>query len=449
MLGGSLGVWICALAIFGSDYPTNYDSVNYALAIKRDFNIGKCQPHAYGYIYHVIMSRLWLPLIGNPFRVQQAQNILYLVVGCAAMIPWGRPRMTYCVIVAATLPLSLYFSSASVIHGALFMAGALLARLVLQLEQEKIHPLLLTTFFFILVGFRQDVGLFMGLMVIVALIRHKCGLRVWIAATTSGLALTAIWYIATSWSSGWVSPWKEANIIAFPFIRNSSPFFGATPFQWARSSIRFLLYIPATLGPGGIGAILHAIKKSGRYDALMLSIAILPFMIFGILLHIGVAGYYALITGFIFAWFSLRNVSGLRFTSAGTFAILNLVFFLTVPAPFSGDHDTFTSRPLIESLAKQASYLGAAGLSAVTANREWEKFLESTLAPSPVFGALDSIEYDGIPYFRIWDILAEKWKNRYTTSVDSADLLIGYIDDSTAATSFAKRFGRIGVRGRQ
>jgi hypothetical protein len=441
LLACCLSLWIGTLLAFGSNYPVNYDSINYALAIKYDFDIGKCQPHAWGYLYHILICRLWLPIIANPFRVQQAQNVLYLLSALLFMIPWGRAKAWHA-LVPATLPLSLFFSSTSVIHAASFAASAAIAFLIVRLEGGRLHPLVLTAAFSLFIGFRQDLAMFMGPVVAVALLRHRCTWKDWLAIIGSGVALNAVWYVTTSWSSGWLSPWKEANAIVRPFNEASALVYGAPLFQSLRVITRFFLYLPAVLGPGGLCAVLLVTGRCDKYDLLFLGSAAAPFIMYGILIYMGIPGYYATILGFVFAWLSIRKKIELSARTAIILSVANVLFFLFIPAPLTKNYADFRSRPLLNSVVKQASYVGAVGRKVVTGTREFETFLDRSLARCASFAVRDKISYDGIPYFRAWPLLAEQWRNRYTPVIDSAECFIGTVKANERPD---RRFGDIGI----
>jgi hypothetical protein len=384
---------------------------------------------------------LWLPFIANPFRVQQAQNVLYLLTAFLFIIPLGRAKAWHALI-PATLPLSLFFASASVIHAASFAASAAIAALILRLEEDRLHPLTLAVAFSLFIGFRQDLAMFMGPVVAVALLRHRCSWKEWLVIIISGVALNALWYVATSWSSGWLSPWREANAIVRPFNEASALLYGAPLFQSLRVVTRFILYLPAVLGPGGLYAVFLVAGKCGRYDLLFLGSAITPFMLYGVIVYMGIPGYYATILGFIFAWTSIRQKINPPARAAVLLSITNVLYFLFIPAPLTKNYSDFRSRPLLNSMVKQASYVGAVGRKVVTGTRGFETFLDRSLARCASFAVRDKISYDGIPYFRAWPLLAEQWRNRYTPEIDSAECFIGTVKANEQPD---RRFGDIGI----
>jgi len=425
-------VWVLMQLMLGSDYPHNYDSINYALAIVDDFDIGKCQPHAYGYIYHILICRLWLPIIDNPFRIQQLQNIVYLVIALIFMLPAGK-KNRWAVLVPATVPLSLFFASTAVIHTAAFAASAAIAWLILRLEAKRIPPLLLSTVFAVAVGFRQDLAMFMGPVVLVALIRQKLPFKMWLLIILSGSVLTAVWYVGTSWSSGWLSPLKEAGAIVKPFNEANALIYGAPLRESLRVILRFFLYIPAVLGPGGIFLIILSVKHWQRFDWGYSACATLPFFLYGVIVYLGIPNYYATITGFLFAWIIIRAQALVSPKMITIMVVANLLFFWFIPAPLTTNYRDFTSRSRAQSVVKQLSYTGAVGKAAVLKNQPFSSCMDATVRKCGSFYVEGSIEYAGIPYWRAWNIMAERvWKNRFVSTIDSAECVIrrAHTDDS-------------------
>ena len=416
----SLALWIATLLLFGSDYPFHYDSINYALGIADDFDIGKCQPHAYGYIYHILSSRIWLPFIESPFRIQQAQNVLYFIIAIFFMIP-GKPSSATLLLIPATLPITLFLVATGMIHGVSFAASAIIAHLIVKLEKRTVSPVVLAVVFAIVIGFRQDLAIFLGPVVFIACIRYRCSVRQWIIMVLSGAVLTSVWYVGTSWSSGWLSPWKEANAMVKIFLPGTSLLYGAPLHETIRILIRLFLYIPGVFGPGGLLIVYLALRKSDGIDKLYLAAATAPFFIYGILLYLGMPNYYATITGFIFGWILLRTPPVIDTKLVLPVVVINLLFFLLVPAPLTKHYGTFSGRPPALSVLKQLSYIGAVGKNKVVREQGFGKFLDETVRQCGRFSSAGNVEFEGLPYYRIWGLLARRmWHNTYAGSDSSA-----------------------------
>lgn len=426
----ALGIWITLCILIGSDYPFNYDSINYALSITDDFDVGKCQPHAWGYIYHIIICRLWLPIVDNPFRIQQFQSIVYLFTAILFMLSTDKKK-GWAVLIPATVPVSLFFASTAVIHAALFAASAAIAWTILRLEEKKEHPLIITIVFAICTGFRQDLAIFMGPVVLFALIRRKCSIRLWTAVFIIGGFLTALWYLGTSWSSGWLSPYKEAIAIQKPFLQGTSLVYGAPVRVWLWMVLRMIVYIPAVIGPGGILLLIIALRSVNRFDRIYLSMATAPFFIYATVIYAGMANYYAAITGFVFTWVLKRNRQRYSVILIITAVLLNVIYFIIAPEPLhKNKNENHQSFQILQASIRLLSWSGATSMAAVMKNRGFENFLDKNIAGCNSFSANGQIEYNGIPYWRIWNIMGKRvWHNIYNPNFDSTECMIGIVKE--------------------
>lgn len=420
-------VWISVHLLSATPFPFDYDSTNYALGIWDKFDIGKCQPHAFGYIFHIMSARVFLPFIKNLFILQQAQSILYLLIAVLCFIPWQK-KVSHALLIFATMPLLLFFTSVPVIHAASLAASALLAKSLFLLHERKINPVVPVIILFTSIGFRQDLGIFLGPVLAFALLRNRCTIRQWTIFSLCAALLTLSWYLPTSLLSKGLSPWKEANVIVRPFLESSSIIYGASLFSWARSVLRFLIYLPGVLGPGGIILAIFAFKSCDKTDHLYLFFATAPFMIYGFIFYFGFPNYYATIIAFFFVWIS--NCKDLTISPMVTIVsvLLNVLYFSFAPVPQYEDTTNYSNRRTVQSVKKQLSYLGANGRPYIQHRKNKHAFIDSALSRCECFYDTDKIEYGGIPYHRIWKLMSmTQWGNTYGDNPDSADCIIRYV----------------------
>jgi len=351
---GALIMWIAVYITTGTKFPYDYDSVNYALAIIDKFDIRLHQPHL-PYFFHILFCGIFHPFISNPFILQQIVNIIYISIAFTAFF-LIRPARGY-MLLAASTPLILFFTCVPVVHAAALMWGALIA-LTLSLHREgKISPVIPAAVFFTSIGFRPDLIMFMGPVVALALY-NKLSFRQFIIIMAAGIIITLCWYVPASLLSGGVSPFMESAAMS-KFAVTNSIFLGATPFQHIRSATRFLIYAFGVVGPGGLLFIIWTVTNLQKKSLPLLAAAVVPFMLYGILIYLPYPNYYAPVIGFVLVWLSICNrkqISSMLVLSA---VAANCLFFWFMPAPEWYSATSFQNRSVMETVKKQVLYLGA------------------------------------------------------------------------------------------
>ena len=108
--------------------------------------------------------------------------------------------------------------------------------------------------------------------------------------------------------------------------------------------------------------------------------------------------------------------------------LLNVLYFMVAPEPLTKDYGTFVTRTLDRSVVKQFSYFGAMGKEVVIQNRKFESFLDTTVARCSTFTSEGQVVGEGLPYFRIWELLASRvWHNRFVGKGEYPQCTIGLI----------------------
>ncbi|MCX7725613.1 MAG: hypothetical protein N2053_02060, partial [Chitinispirillaceae bacterium] len=136
-----IAIWTGGYLLYGTSFPFDYDSVNYALGIIEKFNVSENTPHPPGYFFHILLGKFLHLFLENPFQIQQIENILYLLLLLSVlfMIPTCNGiRVFIC-----TLPLFLFLVGAPVHYAALAGFSGLISYLVFFTIEKKISPILL------------------------------------------------------------------------------------------------------------------------------------------------------------------------------------------------------------------------------------------------------------------------------------------------------------------
>ncbi len=414
------GLWLLVFFLFGTPFPYHYDSVNYALAIAEKFDIGMHQPHPPGYLFHIMFGRVLYLFIKNPFYVQQVQNVIYLfgMVGCLYMV---RERKPCQILFLGTLPLILFFPAVPIIHAASLMFGCWVAFCIGKLEKGEWSPYLLALIFAISLGFRQDMIILLGPVVLYAFICYKCTPKQWVVIFTIGAAVTSLWYFPTRLLSSGLEPFEMTNKMNVKFYEKSSVFMGAALFENVRTALRFLIYSLGVLGPGGLVAVYVASKKLSLRQWVPILLTVAPIVIYGVIFLLSFSYYYASALGFFAVWALQKNGLPQGKKVLVVLTLLNILFFALMPmARYTEWRGSFAERSFTENVAKQLLYAGANSRDLIVNKRDLLTFADTTAGRASSFYAQEGIIWD-----RFWNYLSEhEWGNSYVKDKESAEVII-------------------------
>ncbi|MBN2035875.1 MAG: hypothetical protein JW768_03955 [Chitinispirillaceae bacterium] len=353
-----LGLWIGMQCLFGTSFPYDYDSVNFALALVDRFDPSRHQPQPPGYFFHVTFGRLARLVVENPFRAQQLQNLIYLmlVVATLARTP-ATPGMR---LFLCTLPLLLFFTAAPVASGALAGFSALLYRHTALMMDRKGTPTMVVAAYALAIGFRQDLSLFLLPLVAYGLWRYRPSLRQVVRMAAVFCSVTALWLVPT-WLASSHLPFLSTGHTFRTFAAGSSIFFGAPPTEAVRWAFRFMVYGTAVFGPAGIFYVIWCLIKAPHKQTLMLGLAALPSLLSGLLLHGPKPGYWAIALGVFAAWSCSMVRPTWRFRTWMVMAAVNILFFLTVPPVHELQTLSGNAGSMNRRIARQLAFVGANG----------------------------------------------------------------------------------------
>ncbi|MDG5814222.1 hypothetical protein QA601_03965 [Chitinispirillales bacterium ANBcel5] len=430
-----VGLWVLIFATIGTPYPFHYDSVNYALAIAEKFDTGIHQPHPPGYLFHILFGRLIYLFVDNPFYVQQLQNIFYLlaVLPCWLMI---KGVQKFDLIFLGTFPLILFFPAVPIIFAASFAAGCWMAVALSKMDEGSWSPLIPGFIFAVSIGFRQDMLIMLGPVFLYCLIRGRYRAKIWLKLVAIGFTVTMLWYIPTLILSGGLEPFSHTNAENTKFYLYSSVLFGAPLLENVRVALRFLLYMPATLGPGGICLVLICLKTLPKKNWIPVILALAPIVIYGTVLLLPFSYYYASGLGFFISWVTVKGgLPEKRKYLLLFLAILNISFFCFMPkAQYQPWRGTYKDRTIVENIAKQLLYTGANSRESALHRRDIIDFAQSTIAKSDIFYVEDDILWD-----RIWCYLsAHSWNNIHTRELEEAELILGWYNPESTKELVAR-----------
>jgi len=368
-------LWSAGFLIYGTSFPFDYDSVNYALAIVDSFNPSLQQPQPPGYFFHVLFGQLLHSLIQNPFRILQIQGIFYMTIMLTVLflIPAGRGvRLFLCM-----FPLPLFFAGAPVIYGASLGFSALLCYLVIQVIQRRCSPVALAAIFGIAIGFRQDLSLFLLPAVLCALWKYRPAFTQSFIIALIFSICTASWFVPTRLLSK-QPPVDSSMEIFHVFAKSSSIFLGASPSEALRCAIRFALYGIGVFGPAGIVYLAACWKRSASDKRVLLLLGTSPCVLFGLLIHGPKPGYYGPALGFFLVWSLWAARPGLRSRWWIALALCNVLFFAFIPpvqSPVSGT--------LLDKFADRFSVIGACGAAELLQTRTGMRRLDKAFNRCP------------------------------------------------------------------
>ena len=421
-----IGVWIAVFLIIGTRYPYHYDSINYALGIIDKFDITIDQPQAPGYFFHVMLGRLVHLAVGNPFVVQQFQNLLYLflMLPCWYMVQTRRP---YDILFLGTFPLTLFFPAIPIVHAVSLTIGTWMACSLYRMETRQWSPLVPGIIYAVGIGFRQDTLIMLGPPFLYLLIRGGYPLRTWIQLVLTGAAVSLTWYIPTRILSHGVDPFNATNAMNVQFYYGSSVILGAPLAENIRCALRFLLYGPGVVGPGGLVLLCFFLKNTRPREWLPPFLALAPIILYGTVFLLSFSYYYASALGFFAMWALLKNgFPRNRKYILLACALLNLLFFWFIPRPhYEPWRGSFATRSLPENIIKQAGYIGANGRKQALYTRDILTFADTTIGKAGTFYVEPGILWD-----RIWEFLAQyRWHNTRVHRADKAGVILGFRDD--------------------
>jgi len=240
---------------FQSHLLYDHDSVQFALGM-RDYDVYLNQPHPPGYFLYVHVAKLldfflhdansslvWLSTLASAFAVAVIYNL-----GSAV---FSRRDGWWAALLAVTSPLFWFFGEVALSYAVAAFFSSIIALGVWRLlhgDDRWIYPLSITLG--VAVGFRQDLGLFLGPLWLLAV-----GQRNWRIFSTACLVLLftiSLWFIPMLIATGGATRYFAASSELWRFNNDSGAIWHST----AASRIDTLLTLVGFLSYGvGLGTI--------------------------------------------------------------------------------------------------------------------------------------------------------------------------------------------------
>ena len=399
--------WGVLFLVFGKRLPFDYDSINYALALVDRFNPAWHQPHAPGYILHVMHGKLVHLFISNPFTVAEVQNLVYFL---GILVPLAKTaKKPGYIFFATTLPLFLFLSITPSIYAASLGLGGILCLALLELKNRKIHPAVVSALFALAIGFRQDLFMFMAPVVLYGFISYRPSVKAWMLSAAVFTLVCLAWFVPT-WLAIGASPLSATGKNMGAAMNGCSIFLGGTVFESARWTIRAAMFLVSAAGIAGLLFMAYGILRTRGEPLLFLLIGIVPNIFFALFICGTSPGYFAVSLGFFIIWAGCFGPS-VRPAHYAALALLNLCFFFFVPTPQWAKNEGFEHRPLIKSVEKQLRLCGAYGFKESRSTERVMQQVDASLKNCPCVYGNDT----GPVWNRILSYMSRyEWKNRFT-----------------------------------
>ncbi len=412
--------WCLSFLLVGTPYPYHYDSVNFALAIIDRFDIGIQQPHPPGFLFHAACAKFVNLFVHQPFYTQQILNIIYQTSLLILFLKYiHRNRSVFLVLSLA--PLFLFLPAVPLSQAAGIPFGAAIALFVYKITRGNNKHFALVVTFALGIAFRTDLVVYFLPVVLFVHLIYRPTLKQALVSTGAGALILLIWYTLTDLLSSGPTLLQATGQAQRMFTSGTSVFFGASLFEHARSSLRFIFYYAAVLGPGGL-FLLYGYFSGGiaRIDLLMFAAATVPLALYGLLVHIPFAYYFAPVLAFAAVFLPLTFKNSFSGRKAALCVCVNILFFAFVPKPlYESDGKTYTSRSIHQNILKQLRYSGAAGRSELVHRKNMISSAGQALSGHSSFS-----EPEGVLWDRIWYYMGDRvWGKQYLSS-DSAEVLL-------------------------
>jgi len=209
-----VGLTLLARLPYRSHFLFDHDSVQFALALKK-YDVYLNQPHPPGYFWYVCTARLINLVLhdANTSFVALSMVTSALAVGVIYNLGsavFDRQTGWWAALLAMTSPLFWFFGEVALSYSsaALFSSAvALSAWRVFNGEERRVYQL--SVLFGIAVGFRQDLGLFLGPLWLLAV--SRCKPRIMIFAVVLAVITIALWFVPMLLATGGAARYFAAN----------------------------------------------------------------------------------------------------------------------------------------------------------------------------------------------------------------------------------------------
>ncbi|MFC1584823.1 hypothetical protein ACFL5V_04690 [Fibrobacterota bacterium] len=420
-----MGIWLALWAAGSMPLPYDIDSVNFALALVDRFDPSFLtdQPQTPGYFFHVLFGKALHTVIKNPFTVQQVQSLAYLLVFlflCASVA-----EQKGALLLSGSMPLLMYFAPISAIHAALVCWSAAICLELYALRDRRLSPVFLMATLAAASGFRQDLLLYLGPVVLYDLILSQPSLRQWVKGLLAFFLITLLWLVPT-WMAADHAPFVAVGKAIAWFIKPTAVVSGANTFNAIRYTIMSFMFLLGAAGPGGVAYFFLKARGLERSQAIMLMLGILPNILFLLFIHGPGPGYFGSSLGFFMIWALIVNKHELKPALLIMLASFNIVFFLSAPSPQLERNSNFHDRSIVQNIGKQLRYTGGSGWKRIVDRKKELVFLDTTIGRCSCFYDRDVQSAENlansisIPAYRMHSYLAlYQWNNKFITSKDS------------------------------
>lgn len=278
-----------------------WDSILYARALT-EFTVVAHQPQPPGYLFYVLAARLARWLAGGDANAAYVAVSMVAAAGLVAALflvattLYGRPAGLATALLALTAVAPWAYAGVAYPYTVLGLGSAVLGGLAWGLRQRRIAPWAAGLALGLASGFRQDLLLFLGPLLLVSLGRRPA--RDYLAA---GVALAAgglAWFLPSAWLSGGIPAYLGALTRQTALVERDTSFVadGLAGVTRNLDLVRLFL-VEQTLGWATVPLLLYAIARlrggrlwrDPRDRHLLLWTA--PGLLFYSLIHLGDVGY--------------------------------------------------------------------------------------------------------------------------------------------------------------
>lgn len=306
----ALGLRLATAAVF----PTEWDSVNFVFGVDR-FDVTQGAPHAPGYWLYVAAARLLRAL--TPLDAHQSLVVLAALASSATVAlvylvgremagPWL--GFTAAGFVLAN-PFAWFYGSSVATYSFDALVAVVLMMLALRARPHSSHGLWAALVLGLGAGFRPTSLIVLGPLALIASLRSVRNVRQAAAVASIGLVAIAVWLIPMSFDQpgGWEAIRAMNSRTWIETGKRTSVFYGAAPDAVRNNLGQATGYTVAALNlliPLGLaGLLILAASRSWTREIrkatpppflapwVVLTVAVMPAILFMLLIHFGKAGY--------------------------------------------------------------------------------------------------------------------------------------------------------------
>jgi hypothetical protein len=344
--------WGVLLLFASTPFPCDYDSVNYALAIKDGFNPACDRPHPPGYFFYIVLAEAVNTLVLDPMVAIETANALLVCVVIIMLYLYKAPCLV--ILLTGTVPCVAYSICNAIIYAALFTGAFLTSLAAFLVYKKRLRASAMVCLFAVSVGFRQDLSLFLFPVVLFVLIKKRASIIKWTLYASLFIAITSLWFIPT-WAVSGRFPLNSSFDMFMHFGGGSSAFLGASIRESIRWALRALLFLVPAFGPGTIIYFARRFQTGDieRRNIFLLCVAALPSVLFVVFVHGPKPGYWATVIGVLLAWTACFPPLGKYRITLSAAIVANVLYFLFMPGLKEYSDIPGSSLPMHKRITRQ------------------------------------------------------------------------------------------------